>query len=406
MATSTPSPSQTAQLLLFPPIATPELTVEIPYLVAPGHPPILSTPGVDALVRGGAPVAIAVSGGKDSQGATLAVMMHLDAVGHTGPRILINADLGSSDWQASRPLCQLLADRHHVELVIVRRPAGDLLHRWYARQDSCVRRYANLETVTLVLPWSTPSMRFCTSEMKTHVIMRELRRRFPGQIVLNVVGERREEKSRAARPVATLHSDGFSCTWRPNLKWTEQQMFDLIRDCGMNPHIAYTAFGMSRVSCPYCFLAKLADLVAASRVEETHELFHGIVGLEIKSTFGFQGARWLADVAPHLLTPTVRDEVQEAKQRAAQRIEIERRLPKGLFFVKGKGWPERLPTDHEVNILSDVRSSLSQLLHIPANYLTPDSIHRRYAELYRIAQRRQEKSTGSARNVSAVAGVE
>jgi 3'-phosphoadenosine 5'-phosphosulfate sulfotransferase (PAPS reductase)/FAD synthetase len=401
MAISTVRASRTAQLLLFPPMPAPEIAVELPYFVAPGHPPILSTPEVDTLLRAGVPVAIAVSGGKDSQGSTLAVMMHLDAGGHTGPRILINADLGSSDWQASRPLCQLLADRHDVELVVVRRAAGDLLHRWYARQDSCVRRYANLETVSLVLPWSTPSMRFCTSEMKTHVIMRELRRRFPGQIVLNVVGERREEKSRATRAVATLGSDGFSCTWRPILKWTEQQTFDFIRHCGMEPHIAYTAFGMSRVSCPFCILSKLADLIAASRVEETHELFRGIVRLEIKSTFGFQGARWLADVAPHLLSPTVCEEVQEAKRLAAQRVEIERRLPKGLYFVKGTGWPDRLPTDPEANMLAEVRSSLSQLLHIPAAYLTPASIHRRYAELYRIAQRRLEKSTGSARNVSA-----
>lgn len=257
MAISTVRASPTAQRPLFRPIPSPETTVERPYFLAPGHPPILSTPDVDALVGAGAPVAIAVSGGKDSQAATLAVMMHLDAVGHTGPRILINADLGSSDWRASRPLCQLLADRHNVELVVVRRAAGDLLHRWYARQDSCVRRYAHLETVSLVLPWSTPSMRFCTSEMKTHVIMRELRRRFPGQIVLNVVGERREEKSRATRAVATVGSDGFSCTWRAILKWTEQQTFDFIRHCGMDPHIAYTEYGVSRVSCPYCILAKL-----------------------------------------------------------------------------------------------------------------------------------------------------
>jgi 3'-phosphoadenosine 5'-phosphosulfate sulfotransferase (PAPS reductase)/FAD synthetase len=390
MPTSTRAKT-TTQLVLFPRIAGSEITTEIPYLVAPGHPPILSTLEVDALLRAGAPVAISVSGGKDSQSSTLAVMMHLNTIGHSGPRILINADLGSSDWRASRPLCQLLADRHNVELVVVRRSAGDLLHRWNARQESCVRRYGNLETVSLVLPWSTPSMRFCTSEMKTHVILRELRRRFPGQIVLNVVGERREEKSRATRPVATLNANGLSWTWRPVLKWTEQQAFDFIRHCGMEPHIAYTAFGMSRVSCPYCILSKLADLVAATRVEETHELFHGIVRLEIKSTFGFQGARWLADVAPQLLTTMVREEVQEAKHLATQRIQIEQRLPKGLYFTKGKRWPERLPTDAEANILAEVRSSLSQLLHIPADYLTAPSIHRRYDELYQIAQRSAER---------------
>jgi hypothetical protein len=38
-----------------------------------------------------------------------------------------------------------------------------MVERWESRWESSVRRYAALETVTLVLPWSTPSMRFCTS---------------------------------------------------------------------------------------------------------------------------------------------------------------------------------------------------------------------------------------------------
>jgi 3'-phosphoadenosine 5'-phosphosulfate sulfotransferase (PAPS reductase)/FAD synthetase len=369
------------QLALFPQKLSANSSSDLLYPVAPGSPPIASTAGVDALLRMGAPVAIGVSGGKDSQTATLATMSCLNALGHNGPRVLVHADLGSSDWRASLPLCQQLADRFDVELIVVRRAAGDLLHRWQSRQDSCIRRYANLETVTLVLPWSTPSMRFCTSEMKTHVITRELRRRFRGQTVINVVGERREEKSRRLRPIATLDPNGWLYTWRPVLLWTEHEAFEFIRLCGMQPHIAYTAYHMSRVSCPYCILAKLGDLVSASRIEETHALFHGIVRLEIISTFGFQGARWLADVAPHLLSPSVRTEVTEAKHRAAQRISIESRIPKELFFVKGKGWPDRLPTHSEATILAEVRTALSELLQIQSNYLTASSIHQHYGEL-------------------------
>lgn len=41
-----------------------------------------------------APVAIGVSGGKDSCALAFAVVEHLDTIGHAGPRLLVHADLG------------------------------------------------------------------------------------------------------------------------------------------------------------------------------------------------------------------------------------------------------------------------------------------------------------------------
>lgn len=166
--------------------------------------PISTDPTIDALLSANAPVAVGVSGGKDSQAAALATFDHLDRIGHRGQRLLIHSDLGSVEWNESLPVCQRLADHLATELMIVRRGAGDLMDRWEARWQSSVRRYENLETVTLVLPWSTPAMRFCTSELKTHIITRELRRRFDGAPYINVTGVRREES--AAR--------GFVCGGR------------------------------------------------------------------------------------------------------------------------------------------------------------------------------------------------
>jgi len=91
---------------------------------------------------------------------------------------LIHSHLGSSEWNDSLPVCQRLASHLHTDLIVVTRRAGDLMARWEARWRSSVQRYADLETVTLVLPLSTPAMRFCTSELKTHLIEAELRRRF------------------------------------------------------------------------------------------------------------------------------------------------------------------------------------------------------------------------------------
>src|SRR5689334_19829780 len=131
---------------------------------------ICSTTEIDALIEIQAPVAIGVSGGKDSQAAALATFDYLNSKGHTGPRILIHSDLGVVEWEDSIAVCKRLAEYLKCELIIVQRKAGDMMDRWESRWESSVRRYTNLETVTLVLPWSTPAMRFCTSELKTHLI--------------------------------------------------------------------------------------------------------------------------------------------------------------------------------------------------------------------------------------------
>src|SRR6185295_17249827 len=49
------------------------------------------------VLAAGAVVAIAVSGGKDSIAAALATIEFLNGIGHTGPRVLIHADLGDPD---------------------------------------------------------------------------------------------------------------------------------------------------------------------------------------------------------------------------------------------------------------------------------------------------------------------
>lgn len=172
--------------------------------------PIATDPQVQALLaRAETAVAIGVSGGKDSQAAALATVAHLDSIGHAGACVLIHRFLGLVEWEESLPVCEDLARHLGLELLVVRRRAGGLMERWEARWASSVRRYAALETVTLVLPWSTPSMRFCTSELKTQVIGPALRRRFPGRPIVNVTGVRREESAaRAKLPVADLDLRG------------------------------------------------------------------------------------------------------------------------------------------------------------------------------------------------------
>src|SRR4051812_36661657 len=195
-------------------------------------PPLSFTPEILPLLANGAPVAIGVSGGKDSSAVAIALVGWLRANGHTNPVVLIHADLGKTEWKQSIEVCRRLADFLGVELVVVRREKGDMMDRWEQRWTDNVARYAALSCVQLILPWSTPDMRFCTSELKVDVICRDLVRRFPGQTILSVTGIRRQEsKSKTsgrgiapiAKPMPKLTSVTHRTTgvaWHPILDWT------------------------------------------------------------------------------------------------------------------------------------------------------------------------------------------
>ena len=154
--------------------------------------PVALTHEVQAMLDRNAVVAIGVSGGKDSDACALAVSSYLDRIGHCGPRVLVHSDLGRVEWADSLPSCERLAKSIGWELMVVRRAAGDMLARWQVRWTNNVARYNDLKCVKLILPWSTPSMRFCTSELKVSVITSALKKRFPGQDILNVAGIRRQ----------------------------------------------------------------------------------------------------------------------------------------------------------------------------------------------------------------------
>lgn len=344
------------------------------------QPPIASIPEIDAMLVRNIPVCVGVSGGKDSQAAAIATYAYLDRLGHTGPRLLIHSDLGAIEWMQSLPVCKDLAAHLNTELVVVSRIAGGMIERWEERWKSSVGRWSRLETVTVVPPWSTPAMRFCTSELKTSLIVRELKKRFGGNDYVNVTGVRRQESAaRAKGSVANLDTKGH-WNWRPISDWTVDQVFSCIEAAGLQPHEAYTAHGLSRVSCVYCIMSSQADLAAAARAAETEGVYLRLSQLEARSTFGFQGEkRWLADVRPDLLPSDLKGEIAEAKVKAAARKASEGRLSKDMLFVSG--WPVRMLTDDEADILAGVRREISDLLDIPTPFTDRASIHDRYAEL-------------------------
>lgn len=352
---------------------------------------IATTAEIDAALALDAPVAIGVSGGKDSSALAFATIEYLDAIGHGGPRVLIHSDLGRVEWAESAPLCARLADRLNVELITVRRGAGDMMDRWLTRWSNNVERYASLSCVKLILPWSTPAMRFCTSELKTAIICRKLVRRFPDQTIVSASGIRRQESSaRAKAPISKAQPKLTSrahrtvgIDWHPIIDATLDEVLALHEARGFALHEAYTKHHASRVSCVFCIMGSRADIAASTGVPEHADLYREMVGLEVVSTFAFQ-ATWLGDVAPHLLSDDLLAGVRRAKVASAMREELESWIPPHLLYTKG--WPTCIPTAKEAELLCDVRRGVAALVGLEIEFTEPVAVLRRYEELY--AQRK------------------
>lgn len=369
----------------------------------PNRPAVDTTPEVDALVAANAPVGIGVSGGKDSTAVAFAVADHLDAAGHTGPRLLVHADLGVTEWADSFPACRRLADRLGMELITVRRPQGDMMDRWEQRWRDNVRRWVELSCVKLILPWSTPALRFCTAELKVDQITRELSRRFPGETILNVTGIRREESTdRKNAPTAKCEPkleskdrDTRGVTWNAIASWTLGDALGIAADRGFEQHEAYTRFGSRRVSCVYCILATEADHRCSALDERNLAVGRRMVDLEVASSFAFQGNRWLGDTLASHLTPEQRAGIRAAKERAGRREQAEAKIPKHLLYTKG--WPTCVPTRDEATLLAAVRFAVADAVGLPATFVNPDQIIGRYEQLLALKAERAAKGKRKAK---------
>lgn len=351
-------------------------------------PPIATTPEIESLLSKQSPVAIGVSGGKDSSAVAFATVAHLDRIGHRGPRVLVHSDLGVTEWKQSLEWCQKLSSRLGLELIVVRRQKGDMMDRWEQRWADNVARYEALQCVQLILPWSTPDMRFCTSEMKVDVICRELSRRYEGKTIVNVNGIRRQESSgRSCKPVfkdqpklgsKTRNTTGVD--WHPVIEWSLPEVLDYLEAVDFPLHPAYLVWMLTRVSCVFCIMSALGDLKNAVRCPENHDIYRRMVRLEIRSTFAFQGNQWLGDIAPELLSEAEQEQLYAAKSKADARRALESLIPKESLYVKG--WPIAIPTPECAELLCGVRRQVSQICGLSADYLKPKQLIDRYQELW------------------------
>lgn len=144
-------------------------------------------------------------------------------------------------------------------------------------------------------------------------------------------------------------------------------------------HEAYTTYGSSRVSCAFCIMGSMGDLVASASCEDNQDIYRQMVDLEIQSTYAFQGNQWLADVAPHLLSSETIISLDKAKLAGKVRMQAEAAIPKHLLFTNGK--PTSIPTHEEAVLIAMVRKEVSAAVGIKVQYLDAQSIVDRYTSL-------------------------
>lgn len=85
------------------------------------------------------------------------------------------------------------------------------------------------------------------------------------------------------------------------------------------------------------------------------------------------------DVAAHLLSSELREAATDAKRRASVREAAEARIPPGLLYTKG--WPARIPTVADAELLAEVRQAVAAAVEIEIGFTDGDSIRSRYEQL-------------------------
>jgi len=235
---------------------------------------------IQALAARGAIFYVSHSGGKDSQAMYAAIR---GLVNHDQIRV-IHADLGDIEHAGVKT---------HIEANILHDLAiAKAFHKDGRPADffSLVQqRRTNLDAKGSFDAPAFPSSaaRFCTSDLKTGPIWREIRRS-GHNLVVNCVGIRAEESASRAKKVGgkgTLNLNKKNCTqareaydWWPIADWTIDQVWQQISDAGQEPHQAY-AEGNERLSCAFCIFGSRNDLRNAKANQP--ELFQRYVELEV-----------------------------------------------------------------------------------------------------------------------------
>jgi 3'-phosphoadenosine 5'-phosphosulfate sulfotransferase (PAPS reductase)/FAD synthetase len=176
----------------------------------------------------GATLAISISGGKDSQ----CIAKATSKLASPDRRYALHCDLGRAEWPESLPMCHYIAAKNELELVVTRRPQGDLVQEIEDRMHklagtdkpfwpSSASRYCTSDhkrdqaDKELRKPfWPSSAARYCTAHHKTNQADKDMRF---SSLVISVEGIRAQESTNRAKKSPISIRQGITSTFYKNL---------------------------------------------------------------------------------------------------------------------------------------------------------------------------------------------
>ncbi len=212
-------------------------------------------------------VKVNISGGKDSTALLVWQAFHCS---HIASRSAVHAHI-DIDWAVTDTMVRKHAAMFELPLEVVQAVKADGKPSGFLRQLTSPR--INRKTGETG-EYKFPDMgnRWCTSMLKTGPCAKTITP-LKG-VVLNLMGERREESAKRAQlePVRLNKklSNKSRTVWdvSPILDMTEAEVWRVITDSGAPVHPCYS-WGVSRASCAICVFSSKADIkIAAEREPE------------------------------------------------------------------------------------------------------------------------------------------
>lgn len=268
-------------------------------------------------------VLLSISGGKDSNAMTYAVLKTIEINQWNIKHVeLLHADLGAAEHPQTEAYILEFRKKVGLPLNIAYRYRADgqredLIQQIERRADEGEIPFADLGRL-----WCSsnhkrgPCNRFVTPHEGT---------------VIMVMGLRGDESTRRQsmpvcrfRPSKMPTKSRTTYDWLPLHEWSEDQVWDAIEESGWGYHPMYdgentvTGVGNNRLSCAMCILADPNDL--RNGAYSNPETYARLCRVEMKTKFSYQRDRWLCSIAPELLPDDVKEQWEEFQNAETTRM--------------------------------------------------------------------------------------
>lgn len=241
-------------------------------------------------------VFISVSGGKDSHAMTFLVKEIAEKQGCADRLVAMYADTGM-EWHNAESHVRRICEAARIPLEVVY-PVRPMLEQMKYRGQRLIemerKRYDGKSNTGVLFP--SPHCRYCTQNQKIDP-MDKLVRKYSGKL-LKITGERWAESKARSTYSEFIKVDRISTQkavnmgggrsyrvvygWRPMLAFTTEDVFQMVKDSGVERHMAYDA-GCGRLGCAGCIFSNDRELKI--EMENNPHILEGLNELERQSGF-------------------------------------------------------------------------------------------------------------------------